>query len=181
MIKRLKDVLYDTNDIIVVLIIIILALFVISSRIEVIMEYPAGGDLGIIGSGEEEGTVIGSEEAGTGADGENYTDPALIEPDAGAAAGGAETNTAEGTEPGQSAAGSSDSSGEVTQYSIYIEYGETASQIAQKLLDVGLIKDKDDFYDALLVADAATRLQAGNFIIPSNAKLDEIVKILTGR
>jgi hypothetical protein len=70
---------------------------------------------------------------------------------------------------------------EPIKYSLYIAYGETAAQIAQKLLDSGLIKDNNEFYDALLAADAATRLQAGSFIITEGATPAEIVNILTGR
>lgn len=183
-IKKIKDVLYDTNDIIVVLIIIALAAVVISSRIGVIMEYPSAGGRIVADAGETGGAAGGAGDAvepaggadGTGADG------------AGQGSGTAE-GVAEGTDPGrdvpvgvaegQPAEGAS--AEEVTQYSVYIEYGETAAQIAQKLLSVGLIKDKEEFYDALIEADAATRLQAGNFTIPSNATIQQIVNILTGR
>jgi hypothetical protein len=187
-IKKIKDVLYDTNDIIVVLAIIALAAVVISSRIGVIMEYPSTGGRIVAEAGETGGAADGAGDAvepvggagGIGADGAVQD---------GGASEGAVEGAATGADPGRDVpVGVSDGqpaegapAEEVTQYSVYIEYGETAAQIAQKLLGVGLIKDKEEFYDALIAADAATRLQAGNFTIPSNATIQQIVNILTGR
>ncbi|MDR0569764.1 MAG: endolytic transglycosylase MltG, partial [Clostridiales Family XIII bacterium] len=65
-------------------------------------------------------------------------------------------------------------------FAVYINYGETAAQIAQKLLDGGIINDKNEFYDALIAAKAERKLLAGSFVIPRGSAPADIVRILTG-
>ncbi|MDR2131831.1 MAG: endolytic transglycosylase MltG [Clostridiales Family XIII bacterium] len=181
--QKLKDIFYDTNDLIVALIIIALAALLIRDRIGVILDYPSANAGGVVY--EESGETAGE---GGELTGEGETQGA---PDGGADAGATETETpGEGGAPdGDAAAQPSGETGgkmpspsaEPIQYSFYISYGETGAQIAKKLLDAGLINDVNEFYDALAEADAATRLQAGSFIITEGATLAEIVDILTGR
>jgi cell division protein YceG involved in septum cleavage len=64
-------------------------------------------------------------------------------------------------------------------YSVYINYGQTGDQIADVLISVGLIKDRQEFYSAVAAAGAEGKLQAGNFIIPSDATPAEVVSIIT--
>jgi hypothetical protein len=167
--QKFKDIFYNTNDLIVALVIIALAAFLIWDRIGVILDYPEARERGSAYSGGEI-TLAGDEntaedrngaDALPGADESGETVP--MAPDA------------DGEAP------ASDGAAEPTQYSLYVAYGETAAQIAQKLLDSGLIKDDAEFYDALMKADAATRLQAGTFIIAEGAAPAEIVGILTSR
>jgi hypothetical protein len=168
--QKIKDIFYDTNDLIVAAIIIILAAGLIWNRIGVILDYPSASG----------GVSVNNEAENIAAD----DDGAAADPDGGDAisnegetAGGADTGGAAGSTPG----GETTASAEPTRYSLYVAYGETGAQIAQKLLDSGLINNKDEFYDALSAANAATRLQAGTFIITEGATLAEIVDILTGR
>ncbi|MDD3169624.1 MAG: hypothetical protein PHC91_09240 [Eubacteriales bacterium] len=176
--KNLKDIFYDLNDILVALIIITVAAFTIVANIDSILNYPAsiaaeiavpeeelptdyaenptvgdqnGGDAGNEGSGD--GNVQGTTEAG------------IDDPDA--TAGGTSGN--EGTA----------AAGEALDYSVYINYGQTGDQIADVLISVGLLRDRQQFYDAVAAAGAEGKLQAGNFIIPSDATPAEIVSIIT--
>jgi hypothetical protein len=180
--QKIKDILYDTNDLIVALAIIVLAALLIWDRIGVILEYPGANagagdavyqdDGGVLtgGNGEEENDADATTEGPEGADGGGAVTPA----DDADADGGTRTETPVET-PAET------DPVEPTRYSLYIAYGETAKQIAQKLLDSGLVKDENEFYDALIEADAATRLQAGSFIITEGVTPAEIVDILTGR
>ncbi|MDD4583341.1 MAG: hypothetical protein PHR60_04035 [Eubacteriales bacterium] len=143
--NRLKDILYDKNDLLVALVILAIAGFVIYSRINVIMGYP--GTL-VAQAGAESPPV--AEQIDESDDADQQTD---------------ETN--ETDEP------------EIKQVSINILYGATGNSIAQLLIDNGLIQTKEEFYDAVAAAGADTRLQAGNFKIPSNATPAEIIAIIT--
>lgn len=140
--NRLKDILYDKNDLLVALVILAIAGFVIYNRIDVIMDYP--------------GTLVA--QAGT------ESPPVAEQIDE---SDDADQQTDETDEP------------EINQISIYIEYGATGNHIAQLLIDYDLIQTKEQFYDAVAAAGADTRLQAGNFKIPSNATPAEIIEIIT--
>ncbi|MDR2770484.1 MAG: hypothetical protein LBB57_00440 [Clostridiales Family XIII bacterium] len=178
--QKIKDILYDTNDLLVALLIIALAALLIRDRIDVILDYPS---VNASGAAYEEngGPLAGEEDAGAvltpDGDAEATSNGDAAAGDAGAETGGASAETGGAATDETPAATGAD---EPVQYSLYIAYGETAAQIAQKLLNAGMIKDVNDFYDALLAADAATRLQAGTFNITEGATLAEIVNILTG-
>ncbi|MDR3295291.1 MAG: endolytic transglycosylase MltG [Clostridiales Family XIII bacterium] len=175
--QKIKDIFYDTNDVIVALIIIALAALLIWNRIGVILSYPASGTGGsaVYGGGADtDGAAADEADAGRG----GGVDLAVGD----GAASGTDADVSESGADGAEADGTNDAgaSGEPVQFSFYIAYGETAAQIAQKLLDAGLISSNNEFYDALLVANAATRLQAGTFIIEAGTSPAEIVAILTG-
>jgi hypothetical protein len=172
--QKIKDILYDTNDLLVALLIIGFAVLLIRDRIDVILDYPsvnAGGGAVY----EESGLTDGGADSADGADADDDAETGDAPTgDTGDAATGDTGGAATGETPASP-------TGEPVKYSLYIAYGETAAQIAQKLLDAGLIKSNNEFYDALSATDAATKLQAGNFVIAEGATLAEIVDILTGR
>lgn len=187
--NKIKDFIYDKNDLLIALAIVVLAGFVISDRIGAIMDYPSmltaqaaeqpavvlpeepGGGSGTddpSGEGEDAGTA--GEGSGEGSEGAGTTG----EGSEGAGTEGAGTEGGSGGVAGQTA-------GEPTvqQVSIFIEYGSAGSQIAQLLVDAGLISEPAVFYQAVEAAGADTKLQAGSFKIPSNATPEEIVRIIT--
>jgi hypothetical protein len=185
--QKIKDIFYDMNDLIVALLIIVIAALLIRDRIDVILDYPNANASGVVyeangGAQTDETDANGSDDAQTG---DAATDDAATD--------GADAPASEGTNADASANGDAETNGaaagetpvppasEPVKYSLYVAYGETAAQIAQKLLDAGLIESNNEFYDALIEADAATRLQAGSFIITEGATPAEIVGILTGR
>ncbi|MDO4553334.1 MAG: aminodeoxychorismate lyase, partial [Bacillota bacterium] len=57
--------------------------------------------------------------------------------------------------------------------------GSTGADIAQLLIDAGLITEANEFYNAVIAAEADTRLQAGDFTIPAGATPEQVVNILT--
>jgi hypothetical protein len=170
--NKIKDFIYDKNDLLIALLIVAVAAYIILAKIDVIMAYPQ--------------TLIAEGSAGSGnimvtPPDTSVKPPKTLEGD------GRETEA----DPGQTEVPpdtgddnpptSSQTTGEptISQVSIYIEYGATGSEIAQLLIDSGLIDSKQVFYDAVTAAGADTRLQAGNFKIPSNANPAEIIKIIT--
>jgi hypothetical protein len=167
--NKIKDFIYDKNDLLIALLIVAVAAYVILSRIDIIMAYPktlvAESE-----TGKNSVTVTAPDTSvkpsGTGDEEINNVDEGQNPPD----------DTPEIDPPT-----GSQTTGEpaISQVSIYIEYGATGSEIAQLLIDSGLIENKQIFYDAVTAAGADTRLQAGNFKIPSNATPAEIIKIIT--
>lgn len=160
----IKDIFYNKNDVLVALVIVLVAGYVIVDRIGVIMDYPS---MLTAVAAEQNGEVVPDTEAPVSDDPgaedplTDVEDPAVDPP---APNPVAEQTTGEPT---------------VQQVSIHIEYGATGGQIAQKLVDAGLLEDRDAFYDAVAVAGAETKLQAGSFKIPSNATPAEIIRIIT--
>lgn len=190
--NKIKDILYDKNDILIALLIVALAAFVIYDRMGAIMEYPQllaaeanaagggaaaeepvdpagptepGGDLpedggeppAEVGTGDEpgesEGQGAGTEGAGTEGEGGETEDPVQPEPPA--------------EQP--------------TEIKIHIAPGSTGADIAQLLVNAGLMESATDFYNAVIAAEADTKLQAGDFTIPTDATPEQVVKIITGQ
>ena len=170
--NRLKDIIYDKNDIVIALFIVVIAGLLIYNRIDVIMDYPsvlAAEAVAESSEGEESSLDPSIEneneiETGTEIDTETETET--------------DTTIEEPTLP-DPVAGQTTGQPTVDQVSVYIEYGSTGSQIAQILVDSGLITSKDQFYDAVAAAGADTKLQAGSFKIPSDATPAKIISIIT--
>ena len=151
--NKIKDVLYDTNDILVALIILCLAGALIYTRVDAILSYP-------------ERTFAEQESGGHIRIGEpvDPTGP-------GANGGQADANNGD---PG--ANGDPD---EPELYSLYIAPDQPMHEIAQALISLEFFITEADFYDALDLYEADRWIHFGNFIIPSNATTEELIDILT--
>jgi hypothetical protein len=166
--KKLKDIYYDLNDIMVAVIIVAIAALVIVTNIDSILNYPSGIATEIQTPEKQTPTTYAENPPITnegGADttsGQGTTDAAV---GGGTATGGGVTGNT-GT-------------GEVVNYSVYINPGETGDQIADKMIGVGLFKDRQQFHDAVAAAGADGKLRAGNFIIPSDSTPAEVISIIT--
>ncbi len=176
--NKIKDFIYDKNDLLVALLIVAAAAFLIMSRINVIMDYPVslaaqaqlpGGQV-VAEVPDDPADLPGEENPAT--EGQEPAD-SVEDPGQGAQ----EPVNSDGTNAGVG----EQTTGEPTtsQVSIYIEYGANGSDIAQLLIDSGLIDSKQVFYDAVTAAGADTKLQAGSFKIPSNATPAQIIQIIT--
>lgn len=64
---------------------------------------------------------------------------------------------------------------------ITVEIGEAAGAIADQLKEKGLIADQQQFLDRLAERELETYVQAGTFVIPTGATLDEVIDHLTGQ
>jgi hypothetical protein len=209
MIKKLKDIFYDLNDIMVALIIIAVAALVIAANIDSILAYPSSIAEEIQLPGDEaptqyaENPPIGDQNGGetdgqgtigAGADTQNgggqNTDGQSSSGTAGqtATGGGVSGNTGQGQtgQPGQSSAngsggsgGSGSESAAPAKVTVSIPSGATGDKIADILIGAGLVKSRQEFNQAVAAVGAEGKLQAGNFTIPSNATPAEIVSIIT--
>ena len=171
--KKLKDIFYDLNDIMVALIIVAVAALTIVTNIDSILNYPASIAAEIqlpeekVPTSYAENPPVNDPASGDAADDDQGTTTGAGIDDQGATGGGTSGNEGTGT------------TGEVVNYSIYINYGDTGDKIADLLIGVGLIEDRQQFQSAVAAAGAEGKLQAGNFIIPSDATPAEVISIIT--
>lgn len=174
--KKLKDIFYNKNDILVALIIVVVAVFVISGRIDAILAYPSSLEAqAVVAASELEDQepvqYTGSENLDEGED-STSSDGAIEPPPS--------QNEDQG-EGSQSDDPVSDPPviTEPVDYSVYIAAGSTGEQIADILIGVGLMETRQEFYSAVSAASADTKLKAGTFIIPSTSTPQQVVSILT--
>lgn len=159
--NRIKDLIYDTSDIMVAMLILVCAILIIFTRFNAIITYPEkmiadqNTQSGHIRPDipDESGPVPGDDDVITGDDGDD-NDEDVNAP-----------------LPPENSAPSS--------YSLYIAYGENMNDVAKDLIQLGLFKTSQDFSAALERNNAGMKVQAGNFIIPSGATEDEVVRIIT--
>lgn len=139
--KKLKDFIYDKNDIIIAALILIVAALIIAWRLNVILEYPkqlidADGDTNIEEPVDNSGTQQSDDNNGTGNadDNSNATDPADNTDNTGS---GDATETTQLWVDGKL---SKDVEVDVT--------GTTASAAVQCLVDAGLFDDYAEYQSA---------------------------------
>lgn len=158
--KKLKDILYNKNDILIALVIISVAAFVIMGRVDSILAYP------------------GSLTADTGT---SLDEPIIPVDDENPDEKQDDTENGTEEEPATSItdSGSDQQNSTNKNIKIHIESGSTGEKIAELLVNNGLIESKQSFYNAVAASGADTKLQAGDFTIPANSTAAEIVKIIT--
>lgn len=198
-IKKIKDIFYDLNDILVVLIIIAASALVIVNNIDSILAYPSSiaGEIQV--SGEEaptnyaENPSVDGQGGGADADGQGAAGAGVDGQNAAGQDGSGQGVDGQGTpgNGGQDAAGGGVSgqtgtggqagaeTAEPVNITVSIPSGSTGDKIADILIGAGLVRDRQEFNQAVAAVGAEGKLQAGNFTIPSNATLAQIISILT--
>jgi len=173
--NKLKDIIYDKNDLLIALVILLFAALVIYQKIDVIMDYPATMSIASATENEEGTKPAAQEDEGaapgtnSGANDEESASDDRQDVEYSGSTGNDDQNEDSEESP-------SPSKKDVT---LTIEYGATGSSIAQSLVDEGLLESRQDFYDAVNKAGADTKLQAGTFTIPAGSTADEIISIIT--
>ena len=152
--NKIKDFLYDTNDILVAVIILLCAGFVIVTRIDDIMSFPEMS----ISDGRSQGGHISLQPAPV---------PTPVP-----------TDSDDDDDPADDDSVVSDD--DPVNYSLYIAYGQSMNEIADNIVKLGFFKDRQEFLEYIENHGAATSVQAGDFIIPSDSTKDEVIKIILG-
>lgn len=147
--NKLKDILYNKNDIVIILAILTIASFLIWNRIDAIMDYPA--------------KLL----AANGNQTELVTDASIEEPSA-------EEPSAETPKPEEPAT----TPGAVEMYSIYIESGESLRSIGSKFVSIGLFASTEEFIKLANEMGITTKIKAGNFVMPSDSTPEEVMNII---
>ncbi|MBQ1907357.1 MAG: hypothetical protein II173_04215 [Firmicutes bacterium] len=191
--NKIRDLIYDFNDIFVALLIVIVTTGIIVWRVDTIMDYPK-----YLASKSNEGSVITSVDM-TGVD----LNPVEVDPtlnDApeditadpnGAEGSGTESGepaggTQQGTEGGQAAGetpadggqGQSSFAGLSEDVKFTIPGGTYAAGVAKLLYQAGLIESEQAFLDELKAVGKEGSVQAGTFTIPAGSSISDIIKII---
>ena len=170
--KKIKDLIYDYNDIFVALLIIAAAAAIILWRVSDIMAYPeylAGKEqtqTGDVDFSEIDLTPVEVEEFN------DNPDEITVDENQGSEQTPAEepSNT---EEPSQTASVDEDGN-----YRIEIPKGSSAQGIARILKDQGVISDIDAFMDKVEELGATMKMKYGNYKIPQGSSAEEIINIL---
>lgn len=169
--KRLKDLLYNTSDILVAILVLCCAVVVITMRVDAIMTYPEkmastqstqGGHI-LTDWPEPDGAIDEDDEdeddifdyVGSGDDGASEQPP----------------DEGDGNQP--------DSSVPVI-HSLYIAYGQPVNEIADNLVKLGFFENRQDVFSTLENQNASQKVQAGTFLIPAGSTKEEVIRIITG-
>ena len=172
--RKIKDLIYDYNDIFVALLIIAAAAAIIFWRVTDIMAYPeylAGKEQ------TQTGDVDFSDVDLTPVDVEPFNeDPEEITSEGGEDQSGEQTPAEEPDtpeEPAQHAQTDADGN-----FVVEIPKGSSALRIANILKDLGVISDADAFMDKVEEMDAVMKLKYGTYKIPAGSSAEEIINKL---
>ena len=161
---KMKDLIYDTSDILVAIIIVLIASIIIAFSIGRIMDYPA--KLAEQQSQENQNfglaVPLGEEEEASG-----ETEPPATEEE-----------SATTSEPATTAPESEFYAVPPT-VTVVINSGESMPVIAQKMVDYGFFKSTQQFTTTVMNLQAESSIKAGTFIIPSDSTPEQVVKILS--
>ncbi len=163
--KKFKDLVYDYNDLFVVLVIVAIAGALIFWRIGNIMNYPeylaqahageAAGDLDLEDLDLTPGEVDDMNENPE----DIVTDPS--------------------GEPGQEEPQTGQAFTTRTEVKFTVPTGVTGSKIALLLYEAELVESAEIFLTTVSRMNAETKLMAGTFKIPAGSTVEDIVDILT--
>ena len=172
--KKIKDLIYDYNDIFVALLIIAVAGAIILWRVTNIMAYPdylAGKEQ--TQSGEVDFTDVDLTPTNVDEFNENPED--------------IDTQTPEGGESGEQTPADDPSQEDPTQtaqtdadgnYIVEIPKGSSALGIARILKSQGIISDEDAFMEKVEEMGATMKMKYGTYKIPQGSSAEEIINIL---
>ncbi|NMA93863.1 MAG: hypothetical protein GX975_04280 [Clostridiales bacterium] len=180
--KKIKDLIYDYNDILLALLIIAVAGAVIMWRVNEIMAYPAYLQGIAQDNPAKDVDFTGIDLTQHPVDDFN-TDPEDINVDVppdGETPGG-DPSTEPVQDPNAENPGTP-SSGEkfvtAKDIEVTIPRGSTGAQIAEILLKNGAIDSSENFIATAEAKKKATKLQAGTFKIPAGSTVEDVVNII---
>ena len=169
--NKIRDIIYDYNDIFVALLIIVIAGAMLLWRVNAIMEYPeylAANQTQTNNTKVEDPDLSGLDlttDSAVSIDYNTNPDDANSTPETPAAI---DNPTGGQTTPAPT--------GDVK---FEVPKGSSASKIADLLRQAGLIDDQQEFLKVLTEKKADTKLKAGTFTIPAGSTVEEIINILT--
>jgi len=152
--NRLKDLFYDTSDILTAMLILACAALIIITHVDTLITYPE--------------KMISDQSVKSGHIRPDIPDAPDVSAPAADGDDGDDGDDVEGDEE------------EITSHSLYISYGESMDNVAKDLVQLGLFENRQAFTAALDKHNAGSRVQAGTFIIPADATEDDVIKIITG-
>ena len=172
--KKIKDLIYDYNDIFVALLIIAVAGAIIFWRVTNIMAYPdylAGKEQ--TKTGEVDFSDVDLTPSDVGEFNENPEDITTQTPEEGQSGEQTPAGETAPEEPEQTAQVDADGN-----YRVEIPKGSSALGIARILKEQGIISDVDAFMEKVEEMGATMKMKYGNYKIPQGSSAEEIINIL---
>ena len=175
--KKIKDLIYDYNDIFVALLIIAVAGAIIFWRVTNIMAYPDY----VAGKGQTQTGEVNFDEVDlTPTDvedfNENPEDISTQTPSEDASQTGEQTSPQDPSQSGEAVTPvQPDANGKIT---VEIPKGSSAGGIARILKEAGLIADTDAFMETVEQLGATMKMKYGTYKIPQGSTAEEIIDIL---
>ena len=161
--KKIKDLIYNFNDIFIAILILALAVGIIAWRVDEIMAYPE-----YVASKQQETASQGGVDFSNVDLEEKPVEDFNTEPE--------EITTQEPTEDTQT---QEPDPVPQTDTKITIPSGSSGQKIADILTNAGVVPSSQDFLNEVAKQGVEKRLKAGTFTIPAGATVEEIVQILT--
>ena len=170
--KKFKDFIYDYNDILLAIIIILIAGLVIFWKVTDIMAYP---------SFAKESQKQSQDVQITDKDLEPVDVDPIVAPgdDIEGQPQNQEQNPEQQPEQNQQPENNTQTQQPSGDVKFEIKSGEYFSTAADKLLQLGLIQDKAKFIDLVKSLGLESKLQVGTFTIPAGSSEEDIARILT--
>ncbi len=168
--KKLKDLIYDYNDIVLAILIILIASAIIFWKVSDIMAYPAFAKAQQEANQQEQ-TIDMTDVDLTPTPVDENVNPGTDEITSGGEQEQTPVTPTQETTP-QNTTGAVDKKFEVKQ-------GDYFSTAAKNLKNAGLIDDTQKFIDTVKSMGLESKLQIGIFTIPAGATYEQIAKILT--
>ena len=165
--KKIRDFIYNYNDVFVALIIVALAALIILWRAGVIMDY---------NEYESARTAPDPTTSEASIDGLDLTPEEIENFNTNPEDANSENLPDAPSEPEQTTPEPQKPSGEVN---FEVPSGSSADRIGDLLVQAGLIDSKQDFLKELTAQKADTKLKAGTFKIEAGSDIATIIKILT--
>ncbi len=181
--KKIKDLIYDYNDILLALLIIAVAGAVIMWRVNEIMAYPAYLQEMAKDNPSQDVDFTGIDLTQQPVEDFN-TDPEDINVDVppDTETPGGDPSTEPVQDPNSETPGTPSSTEKFVtakDIEVTIPRGSTGAQIADILLKSGAIDSSENFIATAEAKKKATKLQAGTFKIPAGSTVEDVVNIIT--
>ncbi len=182
MFDKIKDFFYNVNDLIVAILIIALASYIISWKIEDILSYPdqvAAQETDIASHVSEYEDDLAEPDS---EDSEGSDSPDEVENPSQQESGETIDETPSSSDEEEEDENADDTSAQsINKITIDIPSGTSGVAIAKMIQEKGLINSTSEFLNRLEERELDVKLRAGKFKIPENASIDEIINILTGQ
>ncbi|MEI8217408.1 MAG: hypothetical protein WCF96_09975 [Eubacteriales bacterium] len=165
--EKFKDFIYDKNDIVIALVIVLLASFIILGRVNAIMDYPNTLQAAVTPTTENPATTDPNTPAVVTP--ETPETPVVETPETPAVVTPVTPPVVTPTQP----------STPPVMISVTIPSGSSGDAIAGILVTAGFVKQKSDFLTAVSAAGAEKKLKAGTFKIPNDSNISQVIAIIT--
>lgn len=158
---KIKDLIYDTSDILVAIVIVFIASIIIAFSIGRIMDYPA--ILAELQSQQNQnfGLAVPLGEDASDSNSESEKNPS------------SESTESESTTPDD------EFYAVPPTVTVVINAGESMPVIAQKMVDYGFFKSTQQFTTTVVNMKAENSIKAGTFVVPSDSSPEQVIKILS--